>query len=87
MGHFHNCGEEIMSRLVFFDDDADELKAFGEIVRDRYEYLPFHWPRQTADDVPDRPLPDIVVLDLYLPPEAGDEPTRIQKRSFQDNKC
>jgi DNA-binding NarL/FixJ family response regulator len=71
-------------RLVFFDDDPYELKAFGEIVRDRYEYLPFHWPTKTARDVSDRP--DIVVLDLYLPPEAGDEPTQIPEEKLAEQQ-
>jgi DNA-binding NarL/FixJ family response regulator len=61
-----------MDRLVFFDDDADELKAFGEIVRSHYEYLPFHWPKQKPDDILNPP--DIVVLDLYLPPCDEDQP-------------
>lgn len=69
-----------MPRLVFLDDDADELKAFGEIVRGSYEYLPFHWPGKTAKDI--QCTPDLVVLDLYLPPPDKPEPSRIAEEKL-----
>src|SRR5260370_5976113 len=73
-----------MGRLVFFDDDADELKTFGEIVRGHYEYLSFQWPREKVTAI--QKAPDIVVLDLYLPSESGDEPTRIPEEKLAGQK-
>lgn len=58
-----------MDRLVFIDDDADELRIVQDLVSGTYEYLGLHWPEQ----VPDRatigePEPVIFLSDLYVPP-------------------
>ncbi len=67
--------------LLFVDDDEAERVAFRPIVEPEYEYVEVPWP-------PGRPFeefisacrggaPDIVVLDLYLPPEGGSAPETI----------
>ncbi len=71
-------------RLAFFDDDADELKAFGEIVRGRYQYDQYHWPRETVDAIQGRP--NIFVLDLYLPSEVGGESATIPAEKLVGQK-
>ena len=64
-----------MDRLVFIDDDEDELELMRGLVVGAYEYVPLHWPRQKpAEDLTGSP-PDIFVSDLYLPPkDDGDDP-------------
>jgi len=61
-----------MRRLVFIDDDEQELKDFATIVQGDYVYTPIHWPGQEVDLFRD-PGPDIFVSDLYLPPSQGDK--------------
>jgi DNA-binding NarL/FixJ family response regulator len=68
-----------MRRLVFIDDDKDELEKFTAIVKGHYECRTVHWP-QEGDDLFSRPAPDIFVSDLYLPPRTGDAiPTPAQR--------
>jgi CheY-like chemotaxis protein len=60
-------------RLVFVDDDPQELEDFGSIVTDEYSYQPVHWPLSgSLDDIVGKP-PAIFVLDMYFPP-VGDGP-------------
>lgn len=56
-----------MRRLVFVDDDDEELKNMAKLVEGKYDYLPLHWPKQRPENLVGEP-PDIFVLDLYLPP-------------------
>jgi hypothetical protein len=57
-----------MERLVFIDDDKDELESFQKLVSRVYECVPIHWPRRkpTEEHVGARPV--IFVSDLCLPP-------------------
>jgi DNA-binding NarL/FixJ family response regulator len=64
--------------LLFVDDDEAERAAFRQIVELEYEYVELPWPRgrPIEEFIRARPggAPDIVVLDLYLPPEGGSAP-------------
>ncbi len=67
-----------MRRLVFVDDDKQELTAMGQLVEGKYEYVPLHWPHESPTD--ERKVndpPDIFVLDLYLPPGHSEIPAEI----------
>ena len=55
-----------MKRLVFIDDDRSELADCGEILGNAYDYIPVHWPSESAK-LFNGPVPDIFVSDLYLP--------------------
>ena len=66
-----------MRRLVFIDDDAEELKSMREIVQEEYDYIPLHWPNQRPTKELVGTLPDIFVSDLYLPARDSSE-ERIQ---------
>lgn len=61
--------------LVFVDDDASERETFRPIVEAEYEYLAIPWPlgRPIEGFIHERPSgsPEIIVLDLYLPPGDG----------------
>ena len=55
-------------KLVFIDDDPDELESMKKLVSRAYDYVPIYWPKQ----VPDRATigvstPAIFVSDLYVP--------------------
>jgi len=57
-----------MDRLVFIDDDPDELRIMQDLVVDIYEYLGLDWPTQVPDRATIRePDPAIFVSDLYVP--------------------
>ena len=72
-----------MPRLVFIDDDPDELKTFSKIAGVVYDCTTVHWPRESAKLFND-PGPDIFVSDLYLPPNTGDlTPTAHQRREVE----
>jgi CheY-like chemotaxis protein len=78
-----------MKRLVFIDDDQQELDDLRTIVEGEYEYVPIRWPvRRTLEDViGDRP--SLIVLDLYFPAGNADDTIpeaswRTQERSAQD---
>lgn len=59
-----------MDRLVFIDDDADEIDKVRELVKDTYEYLGLQWPKQLPDKMTiGEPEPVIFVSDLYVPPQ------------------
>ena len=60
-----------MRRLVFIDDDQNELESFRVIVKGEYDCTTVHWPRESAK-LFRNPPPDIFVSDLYLPSPAGD---------------
>ncbi len=67
-----------MRRLIFIDDDKEELKKFAKIVKAEYECTLIHWPEDKAKLFGD-PGPDIFVSDLYLPPCTEDiEPSEDQ---------
>jgi len=54
-------------RLVFLDDDPQELEDLRSIVEADYEYSPIRWPAaQPLEDLIGKP-PAILVLDLYFP--------------------
>ncbi len=56
-----------MRRLVFVDDDNDEIDNMANLVEGSYAYLGLHWPQKRPENLVGEP-PDIFVLDLYLPP-------------------
>jgi DNA-binding NtrC family response regulator len=58
-------------RLIFIDDDEDELDKFKEIVKGHYDCDTFQWPRESEKLFKSKP-PDVFVSDLYLPPCSGD---------------
>ncbi len=61
-----------MAKLVFIDDDPEELDKMRPIVGDEYDYRPIPWPLDgSLEDAIGEPGPDIFVLDLYLPPGSG----------------
>ena len=58
---------EMKSRLVFIDDDPQELEDLRSIVEADYQYSPIRWPApQPLQDLIGEP-PAIFVLDLYFP--------------------
>src|SRR5712692_1007637 len=65
-----------MKRLVFVDDDREELEAMEQLVVGAYEFVGLHWPRQVPNRVTiGEPTPAIFVSDLYVPSlNGGDEP-------------
>ena len=38
-----------MDRLIFIDDDADELEVMRDLILNAYDYLGLHWPEQLPD--------------------------------------
>jgi DNA-binding response OmpR family regulator len=69
-----------MRNLFFIDDDKTEFHGFIKIVRGHYRVTTFHWPSDRAKLFKSK-APDIVVSDLYLPPEKGGKvPTLRQRR-------
>ena len=76
-----------MRRLVFVDDDESELAAMGKIVEGRYRYVPIHWPHERpTDEGKVKDPPDIVVLDLYLPPGHGEIPATMPDADRQSQR-
>ncbi len=67
-------GDQGMRRLVFIDDDPEELESMREIVREEYDYIPLQWPSQKPTGERIGAPPDIFVSDLYLPgPDSSGE--------------
>jgi DNA-binding NtrC family response regulator len=58
-------------RLVFIDDDKEELRKFRKIVKGNCLCRTIHWPHQ-SEELFKSPPPDVFVSDLYLPPRGGD---------------
>lgn len=57
-----------MDRLVFIDDDEDELARVKDLVAGAYEFVQVHWPQEKpTEELIGRP-PDLFVSDLYMPP-------------------
>lgn len=68
-------------RLVFFDDDPQELEDLRSIVQADYQYSPIRWPaRQPIEDLIGEP-PAIFVLDLYFP-DNENTPQRISPEAL-----
>ncbi len=68
-----------MHRLVFVDDDKEDLRKFRKIVRGYYRCTTVHWPLQSKK-LFSGPTPKILVSDLYLPSCNGDTtPTAAQR--------
>lgn len=70
-----------MPRLIFIDDDQQELEDFRDIVGSVYDYTTVHWPSESAR-IFNRPGPDIFVSDLYLPPRTGDRRPTMAERDY-----
>jgi len=61
-----------MKRLVFVDDDRDELEAMEQLVVGTYAFVGLHWPREVPNRVTiGEPTPAIFVSDLYVPSLNG----------------
>jgi DNA-binding response OmpR family regulator len=56
--------------LFFIDDDETEFDPLIKIVRGHYNVSTFHWPNDSSK-LFNSQAPNIVVSDLYLPPESG----------------
>src|SRR5713226_1291799 len=56
-----------MERLVFIDDDEEELEGFASLVAGEFDYVPLHWPRQKPSEATVGDAPALFVSDLYLP--------------------
>jgi DNA-binding NarL/FixJ family response regulator len=75
-----------MDRLIFIDDDADELEIMRDLIGNAYDYLGLHWPEQLPDrSTIHEPEPAIFVSDLYVPPSnhrdaAADFPDEVLAR-------
>jgi CheY-like chemotaxis protein len=65
-----------MERLVFIDDDLEELKSMKRLVAGAYELIQVHWPRQKPTEELIGEPPALFVSDLYLPP--GDQPDDVK---------
>ncbi len=63
--------KQFKPRLVFIDDDPQELEDLGSIVAEEYDYVPIQWPYAKSLDELVREPPAIFVLDLFFPP-AGE---------------
>ena len=80
-----------MKRLVFIDDDEEELKCMRKIVGGAYEYTQLHWPRQKPTKRFVGAPPAIFVSDLYLPPadhggDPVDHPPKVLKKQAASAK-
>jgi len=58
-------------RLVFIDDDPQELVDLGSIVGDDYDYTPVKWPVVGPIERSIGAAPAIFLLDLYFPRSTG----------------
>lgn len=68
-----------MRRLVFIDDDQNELDQFRDIVGGDYDLTEVLWPDE-SEKLFSISSPNIFVSDLYLPSESGDAvPTKAQR--------
>lgn len=67
--------------LVFVEDDASERESLRQIVEREYEFVAIPWPlgRPIEGVIQERlgGSPEIIVLDLYLPPGDGSAPEDI----------
>jgi CheY-like chemotaxis protein len=68
-------------RLVFIDDDPQELTDFENIVSEDYEYVPIQWPVEGSLEQGIGPAPAVIVLDMYFPPANCMAPVTISDRS------
>jgi hypothetical protein len=66
-------------RLVFIDDDPQELTDLGKIVGDDYDYKPVRWPVAEPIERSIGAAPAIFVLDLYFPRATGVAPDAISE--------
>ncbi len=64
-------------RLVFIDDDPQELDDFGPLVREAYDYVGVRWPMAGSLEEAIGPAPALFVLDMYFPPAEGGAPETI----------
>lgn len=73
-----------MQRLVFIDDDEEELKSMERLVAGAYRYVPVHWPHQRPTQMHIGKPPAIFVSDLYLPPpDQGRGPKDLPRMVLQ----
>jgi DNA-binding NarL/FixJ family response regulator len=64
--------EKIMKpKLLFIDDDPEEIKAIKPLVSAEFEFEGRSWPFDGQIEHVVGDIPDIFVLDLYLPPAGG----------------
>jgi CheY-like chemotaxis protein len=69
-------------RVVFIDDDQNELDDMKSIVQEEYDYSPIKWPVRSIEKAVGKP-PSIFVLDLYFPAE-GTEKDHIPAEHLQN---
>ena len=64
-------------RLVFIDDDPQELADLRLIVQEDYDYVPIQWPYAQSLDELIGETPALFVLDLFFPPVDETTPNGI----------
>ena len=67
-------------RLVFIDDDPQELDDFGPLVREAYDYVGVRWPMAGSLEEAIGPAPALFVLDMYFHRRRAGRGRRLGKR-------
>jgi len=67
-----------MRKLVFIDDDEDELSGFVEKFGSHFDLTTILWPDDRTRLFTSA-KPDVVVSDLYIPDDGGDRDPRSDK--------